>query len=184
MPSIPGFAHRFPAPQALAATALALALSGCFTPSPRKAEADAKAETIYAQCDQQRQAGKYRTHLAAVDCAVPTVLQAYQEAAYTFTDLVYISVQARRIGAHKVDDGDTTEAEYRHDLAELETRIAAEDRRRTDIMEYGGNPRPVTVETLVEGLSAFTPTPTAAALPPAPPGEDAGCHSLGAIKPC
>jgi hypothetical protein len=183
MPSIAGFALRCRVPRALAVAGLVLALAGCFMPSPRKGEADAKAAAAYADCDQLYRAGKLKTHLAAVNCAAPIVTAAYQEAAYSFTDLVYTSIQARRVGAHKVDTGDATEAEYQHDAAELDARIAAEDRRRNEIMKFGGNARPETVEVLVQGLHAFTPTPTAAALPPTPPNA-AGCFALGQIKGC
>ncbi len=180
------FAHRSRAVRALAAAVLALALAGCFISQSRKEEADSKAAAIYAQCDQQRRTGKYATHLAAVDCAVPTVAGAYQQAAYPFTDLVYISVQARRIGANKVDTGETTEAEYQHDLAELDTRLAAEDARRRKAMSHGGNPQPVPVDTLVEGRSAFAPAPTAAAVPPPPPptATATGCIPLSGLRSC
>jgi hypothetical protein len=150
----------------------------------RKDEADAKAQAAYAQCDQLRRIGQYKTRLAAVDCAVPNVVTAYQESAYPFTDLIYISIQARRIGAGKVDSGDVTEAQYERDLAELERRLAAEDGRRREIMKFGGNPQPTEVGTLVQGLSAFAPTPTAAELPATPPDAESSCLPLGGIKRC
>jgi hypothetical protein len=165
----------------IGAAALVLTLAGCAVDSQsRKDEADAKARAAYARCDQQRLGGKYKSHLAAVECAVPTVVAAYQEAAYPFEDLIYLSVQARRAGARKVDTGEATEAEYQQDVAVLENRLAAEDSRRHDIMKYGGNPKPVPTEQLVQGLNAFLVTPTAAALPAAP----AGCVPLGEIRTC
>jgi hypothetical protein len=183
MQSIARFVHRSRLTRALGSAALVLALVGCFA-SPRQKEADAKAQAAYARCDQMLGVGKIKTHLAAVDCAVPAVVAAYGEAGYAFTDLTYISIQARRIGAAKIDNGEVSEAEYRHDLAELETRIAAEDARRRDIMRFGGNPQPVPVDTLVQGLSVFAQTPTAAEIPAPPPGTGPACLALGAIRPC
>lgn len=166
----------------VAAVAIVLALAGCFLQQSRKDEADAKAAAAYAQCEARLTAGQYKTHLAAVNCAAPAVVGAYQEAAYPFQDLVYISIQARRIGAAKVDSGDLTESQYQHDLAELDARLAAEDARRRGIMTYGGNPQRTPVEQLVQGLPAFVTAPTAAALPPPPP--PGSCIPLGEIRPC
>lgn len=177
-------ALRARAGRVLAGAVLALVLAGCFVSNGRKEEADAKADATYAQCDQLRRAGKYTTRLAAVNCAVPTVISAYQEAAYPFNDLVYISIQARRFGANKVDMGEATEAEYQHDLAELQTRIAAEDSRRREIMKYGGLPKPVAGDVLLQGLNTFSPTPTAAALPAPPKGADSGCVPVAGIRSC
>ena len=165
----------------VAAAALLLALAGCFSTQSRWGEAGAKARAAYAQCDQRRLTGQSRTHLAAVDCAVPTVIAAYQEAAYPFRDITYLSVQARRIGSRRVDAGEVTEAEYQHDVAELDSRLATEESRRVKIMEFGGNPKPTPTDTLMLGLGAFATTPSAAALPSPPP---TGCVPLGEIKTC
>ena len=178
-----GFAHRSGAVRGFASAALVLTVAGCVMSQIRKDEADAKAKTAYAQCDDQLRAGQLTTHLAAVNCAVPTVVRAYQESAYPFTDLIYISVQARRIGARRVDVGDVTEAQYQQDLATLHTRLAAEDDRRRGIMKYGGDPQPAPPEALVQGLSAFAPAPVRAALPP-PPGANPNCVPLGQIRSC
>ena len=167
--------------RALAAAALVLALAGCFVQESRKREADAEANAAYAQCETLRHSGKYKTELAAVDCAVPTVVAAYEQTAYPFNDLIYISIQARRIGAAKVDAGIVTEAQYRHDLAVLDARLAAEDKRRRGVMEYGGNPQPTPVSVLTQGLPAFAPAPTVAALPL---GAKPGCVPLGDIRRC
>jgi len=169
----------------VAAAALLLALAGCsvFVSESRKEEADAKARAAYAQCEQERLSGQYQTHVAAVNCAVPAVIAAYQEAAYPFNDITYLSVQARRVGARRVDAGDVTEAEYQHDVAELDSRLAAEDSRRQEIMKFGGDPKPTPADQLVQGLGAFAATPSAAALP-APPRTGSGCVPLGEIRTC
>jgi hypothetical protein len=161
--------------------ALALVVAGCVVPESRQDAAEAKVRAAYAQCEQQRLSGRYKTHLAAVDCAVPTVIADYQEAAYPFNDIIYLSIQARRIGARRVDAGDVTEAEYLHDVAELDSRLAAENTRRVDITKYGGDPKPTPPDQLMQGLNAFAPTPSAAALPPP---SQTGCVPLGEIRTC
>ena len=164
----------------IATAACLLALAGCFVAQGRREEADAKAQAAYAQCDELRRAGQYKTYAAAVECAVPTVAGAYAEAAYPFNDLIAVSIAARRVGARKIDNGDATEDEYRRDLAILQTRLDAEEARRRQIMKFGGNPQPVPLDSLVAGLSSFT-TPSAGELRPRRPGD---CIPLGAIKSC
>lgn len=158
--------------------ALALALAGCDVPQGRDREADATAKAAYAQCEELRESGQIKSELAAVDCAVPTVVAAYQEAAYPFDDLIYISVQARRAGARKVDDGIIGRSQYLHDVAALDARIAAESARRHKAMEFGGNPKPAPLGVLLGGLPSFARAPTAAAVPPG------GCVPLGGIRTC
>lgn len=162
----------------LAAAALVAGLSGCFVPQARIHEANAKAAADYARCDALRRAGKLASREAAVQCAASYVMAAYKEAAYPFMDLVYIDLEARRIGAARVDHQELTAAQYHHDLAALHARIAAEDRRRRAIIDYGGDPKPVPVATLIAGLKSFAPTVTART--PANPN----CVPLGQIRPC
>ncbi|HUB98139.1 MAG TPA: hypothetical protein VL993_19605 [Stellaceae bacterium] len=156
---------------------IAVALSGCLR-QPRLDEARAKANAAFAACDAARAEGRLRTYRAAVECAVPTVTQAYSEAAYAFPDLLYVRIEARRFGAGKVDEGEITAAQYDHDVAELDKRIRAEEERRTEIAERSGTPTPVPEETLIAGLPSFA-SPTGAA--PAPPGA---CQPLGEIRTC
>jgi hypothetical protein len=184
MQSITNLGYRARGTRVLAVAVLATALASCSGLNGREGEADAKAQAAYARCDQLLVSGTYKTHLAAVDCAIPTVVAAYGESAYPFSDLTYIALQARRIGAAKVDAGDITEAQYQHDLAQLQVRLAAEDRRRHELMKFGSTPQPTPVETLVQGLSAFAPTPTAAELPALPPEANSACLALGDIRRC
>jgi hypothetical protein len=163
------------------AAALVLTLAGCFVSDSRKEEADAKAQAAYARCDELHRAGRYKTYAGAAECAVPTVVAAYEESGYPFTDLIALSIQARRIGARRIDSGDVTEDEYRRDLAELDSRIAAEEARRRGIMTHGGNPKMVSLDPLIVGLRSFTPEPSAAQLPALRAGN---CVPLGEIKSC
>lgn len=137
-----------------------------------------QAESVFAACERAREAGRYPTHRAAVECAVSKVQEAYREAAYPYIDLLYIRIEARRRGAGKVDSGDVTEAQYQHDIATLETRIEAEEARRTELTGRGLTPTPAPDDVLVAGLPSFASAPTAE-LPS--PGS---CMPLGAIRPC
>ncbi len=163
----------------IAVIVMTLALAGCFAAQGRNEEAAAKAKATYAQCEELRGIGQLRSHVAAVDCAVRPVLAAYDEAAYPFMDLIYISIQARRLGAANLDAGDVTESQYQHDVAELDARLAAEENRRRESQTFGGNAPPVGADTFIKGLPAFAPTVATGPLPP--PGS---CLSLGAIRPC
>lgn len=148
----------------------------------RTEESDEKAADAYAKCENLRVAGVIKSHVAAVDCAIPKVQEAYQTAAYPFEDLVYISVQARRFGARKVDAGEISDAEYQSAVTEMQSRLKAEEGHRLARMRLGGNPNPQSPEELLHGLTALMVTPAAAALPSAPPGAD--CVPIAGIRKC
>ena len=166
------------------AIAIFLLPMACVMPQSRKIEADKAARSAYEQCEALRKAGSLDNHVAAVDCALPKVINAYKEAAYPFEDLVFVTIAARRMGAANIDNGNATEAEVRHDIAQLDIRIAAEERRRLDVISYGGRPTPTPDEVLLQGLNALTPAPTAAALPRIPANKNPGCFSFVADKRC
>jgi hypothetical protein len=160
------------------ALAMALSLAGCFYQSSRVAAAHDDANAAFAQCERLRQAGRYTTYRAAVECAVPKVVDAYQAAAYPYPDLVILRINARRLGADRVDAGQVTQAQYEHDVAELETRVLSEEARRAASTDRGNTPAPVPEETLLAGLPSFVMAPQAET---AAPGA---CVPLGAIRPC
>ena len=172
-----GFLMRYAAFLAVPLVAL---LAGCYTLQGRQGEAREQARAAYAHCEELRQAGQIKTHLAAVNCAVRPVLAAYDGENYPFMDLVYVSIQARQRGADRVDNGDLSEPQYRQDVATLDARIAEEEKRRLDIMKYGNNPAPEPPERLVAGLVSFeapaTDVPAAA--------NSSGCVPLGALRSC
>jgi hypothetical protein len=156
-------------------------LAGCFVQQSRRMEAGENARAAYAHCEALGATGKLTTHVAIADCAIPKVIAAYTGAGYPFMDLVYISTRARHVGAERVDAGTATETELKRDLAALDARIAAEEERRLEIEKYGGRVVPVSADVLVQGLNAFAPAPTAAALPP---GSPPSCFNLGGEKRC
>jgi hypothetical protein len=156
----------------------ALGLAGCFYQHGRMDEARDQGEAAFAACERAREAGRYPTHRAAVECAVPKVEDAYREAAYPYIDLLYVRIEARRRGAGKVDAGEVSEAQYQQDVATLEARVRAEEARRAALTGRGLTPTPVPDNVLVAGLPSFVSVPTAA-LPR--PGS---CVPLGDIRPC
>ncbi len=169
----------------VAALLLAPALAACGSAvMSRKADADQQAKAAYARCEARRAAHQLPTYLAAVDCAAPTVTGAYKEAAYPFEDLLYVSIQARRIGATHVDRGEISEADEQRDVATLDDRITAEEDRRFAIMRRGGNPTPTAPDVLVQGLASLTPAPIQAETPVPPPGSAANCFTLGGQQHC
>jgi len=174
----------FSRPRVIAFAALLPAFTGCVYPDQRIDEAKAKVAAAYAKCDADFHAGALSSHLAAVDCAAKDVNAAYSEAAYPFADLVYVSIEARRIGAANLDHRDIAEDQYRRDVAALDARIAAEDSRRRDIMRYGGSPVPATPNSLVGGLASFRPTPDAADVLPEPSGLPPNCLQVGGTTLC
>jgi hypothetical protein len=160
-----------------------LALSACLMMSAqRKDEADETAADAYQKCENLRLAGVIKSHVGAIDCALPQVQKAYQVAAYPFDDLIYISVQARRFGARKVDSGEISDAEYQSAVQEMNGRLKAEEKRRLARMNLGGDPKPEGPDEIMRGLTALMPTPAAAALPPPPKSAD--CVPIVGIRQC
>jgi hypothetical protein len=89
-----------------------------------------KIDSILADCDEKRTKKEIRGYKAAVECSSQRVIAARREANYPYMDLVSLYEAARLVGAEKVDKGQITVAEYSFQLAELQTRIAAEEQRR------------------------------------------------------
>ena len=157
-----------------------LALTACIMSAQRTAESDEAAADAYQKCENLRIAGVVKSHVASVDCAIPKVQQAYQVAAYPFMDLVYFSLEARQLGAERVDAGDVSDEQYQRDVAALDARVAAEEARRRNAMTLGGNAKPVPPSALVQGLPSFAEEARAAAPRPTPNG----CVPLGGIRSC
>ena len=164
---------------AVVAFVVMAAVAGCASAS-RQEEADAKAQAAYANCEQLRSIGRLKNHRAAVQCAARTVLDAYDGAGYPFMDLVYVSLQARELGAERVDAGDVSDDQYRRDVTELDARIAAEDARRRKSMSFGGSANPAPQQLLVQGLPSFQAEARAAA----PQPTSSGCVPLAGLRSC
>ncbi len=153
-----------------AALGFLFALTGCFTMSGRTGTATADAQAIWQHCEERRETGQIKTHVAAVECGARPVLGVYEGAAYPFMDLVYLSIQARNVGAGRTDNGDVSDEQYRRDVAALDVRLADEEKRRKDIQLYGGRATPTPPEQLDAGLPSFAPEASAGALAPMAPG--------------
>jgi hypothetical protein len=172
--SAPGTIMR----RAATLVALALALASCGS-AGRKLEADDTARSLLAQCEMLRQSGRLKSRVAVVDCALPRTIDAYTAAGYSYMDLIYVSLQALRNGADRIDRGQASEAEVEREMQALQIRIDAEDQRRRDLMSRGGAVTPVDPETLVAGLDALAPRSRATPLPP-----PVNCATFGPFGNC
>jgi len=161
----------------LVLVAAALAACTSFYSKPAADDAQDRAAAAYTGCDAQYQAGKLKTYREAVECARPLVIAAYRENAYPFMDLVALELQEHAAGAAKADDGAATADEVRHDLAELDRRIAAEGKRRAAVFSHsGGFPDHAPVAQLVAGL----PTLDGSAAAP----DTGDCFAVGPLTNC
>jgi hypothetical protein len=91
---------------------------------------NAKAEAAIVECKARRLRGELKTYKASVECSNPKIFAAYKQAGDTNLDLLNVLLAARLVGAENVDRGRVTVAEYQLQLAELESRLADERRRR------------------------------------------------------
>jgi hypothetical protein len=85
---------------------------------------------IRAECNEQRIKKFIKGFRAAVECSSPKVIAAWRERQYPYMDLIELYEAASLVGAEKVDSGKLSEAEYKLQLAELRSRMTAEDQRR------------------------------------------------------
>jgi hypothetical protein len=91
---------------------------------------NAIAEAAIAECKAKRLRGELKTYKASVECSNPKVFAAYKAAGDPNLDLLNILLAARLVGAENVDKKRVTEAEYQLQLAELNSRLEEERRRR------------------------------------------------------
>ena len=89
------------------------------------------ADAATSECDERRKRGELKTYKASVECSNPKIYAAWQEAGDPNLDLLDILLAARLVGAENVDKGKVTYAEYQLQLAELNSRLNDERRRRT-----------------------------------------------------
>lgn len=155
------------------------ALAACGTAYSTAATRDAerRAEAAIAACNAQLRDGILKTYSAAAACAKPQVLAAYEDAAYPFMDLVNLDLDARQIGAARIDSGAASPAAVGRDIATLDQRIAAEQERRFAARGgIGGAARPTPPEAMLAGLAALAE--------PAMPPPGGNCFSLGSSAHC
>lgn len=136
-----------------------LALSACGATEEKPSQPGNAMETahIAAQaaveaCKNKHASGELTTYVDAALCANPPVVAAYRKANYPYMDLVYLGVSAKLAGAAKLDSGEITEDQFESQLAQLRTRIAAEETRRRSA---AGTPVAGSADSLLAGLSAF-----------------------------
>ena len=88
------------------------------------------AEAAILECKEKRLRGELKTFRASVECSNPKVYAAWKDAGDPNLDLLSVLLAARLVGAENVDKGKITEAEYQLQLAELNSRLNGERRRR------------------------------------------------------
>ena len=89
-----------------------------------------KIDGIIAECNDRRLKKEIKGFRAVVQCSSPRVVAAWRERQYPYMDLINVYEAARLVGAENVDSGKISEAEYKLQLAELQSRLVAEDQRR------------------------------------------------------
>jgi hypothetical protein len=88
------------------------------------------AEAAVAESNAKRLHGELKSYKASVECSNPKIFAAYREAGDPNLDLLNVYLAARLVGAENVDKKRVTEAEYKLQLAELESRLTKERQRR------------------------------------------------------
>jgi hypothetical protein len=88
------------------------------------------ADAANAECNEKHKRGELKSLKETVECSNPKVYAAYKEAGDPNIDLLNVLLAAKLVGAENVDRGRTTEAEYQLQVAELNSRITEEKRRR------------------------------------------------------
>ncbi|WP_298107718.1 hypothetical protein [Bradyrhizobium sp.] len=132
-----------------------------------------------AECREKRLAKEIKGFKASAECSNPQIIAAYQEAQYQYMDLVFVAAAARVAGGENVDKGKITEAEYDLQLAELNSRIVAEEERRnlakTNVQAAQMQARAAQVQatgSLIQGLGALQSAQAASR--PAPGARQSG----------
>jgi hypothetical protein len=88
------------------------------------------ADTAVLECSEKHKRGEIKSFKGEVECSNPKVYAAWKNAGNPNLDLLNVLLAAKLVGAEKVDKGQITLSEYQLQLAELNTRIADEERRR------------------------------------------------------
>lgn len=91
----------------------------------------AAADAAILECSEKRKRGELKSFKASVECSNPKIYAAWKEVGDPNMDLLNLWLAARLVGAENVDKGKITEAEYQLQLAELNSRITDEKRRRS-----------------------------------------------------
>ena len=162
------------------------------------------AEAAVAECNAKRLHGELKTYGASVQCSNPKIFAAYRETGDPNLDLLNVYLAARLVGAENIDRKRVTEAEYQLQLAELESRLTKERRRRAlDVADLEIRRAQAAAETqtaaaqaqastaaLLVGLAALQsanrPAPQSNQLPmPSPPRTlNTNCQASGQTVNC
>ncbi|MBU6463592.1 MAG: hypothetical protein KGK01_02060 [Bradyrhizobium sp.] len=121
-----------------------------------------KIDSILTECNQKRLRKEVSGYKGSVECSSPRVIAAWRERQYPYMDLINVYEAARLVGAENVDRGKISVAEYKFQLAELQSRLTAEDQRRNLAIANAQTAQAQAQATrnqasaaMLQGLSAF-----------------------------
>ena len=94
------------------------------------AERDAEIKAALEECRNARLSGSLKGYVASVQCSNPRIREANRRAGYQFMDLVDLALAARLADAERQDAGKMSEADSALHMAQVNTQIVEEARRR------------------------------------------------------
>lgn len=145
--------------------AILIAVGGAGCVGLRIREAANEANTINLDCRAQKLQGKLATWVEAVNCGNDRMRQVMQASGYPHMDLVNLLLAYRILLAERMDAGQLTDAEATVLLAELGTRITAEEQARTLSASQSHSQRLIGLGAAMQGLGTLNQS----LKPPPPP---------------
>ena len=140
-----------------------------------------KVNAAIAECRQKRLEKEINGFKASAECSNPKIIAAWQEAQFPYMDLIFVFTAARVVGGENVDKGKITEAELNLELAELNSRIVAEEQRRNLAKSNAQAAQMQATGSLVQGLGALQSAQVVnrPAVLPTPQQRTINCNSIG-----
>jgi hypothetical protein len=140
-----------------------------------------KAGAAIAECRRKRLAKEIDGFKASAECSNPQIIAAWQEAHFPHMDMIFVLTAARVVGGENVDKGKITEAEYNLQLADLNSRIVAEEQRRNLAKDNAQAAQMQAASSLLMGLGALQSAQAAnrPTLSSMPTQRTINCNSIG-----
>lgn len=145
--------------------AILIAVGGTGCAGLRIREAAIEANRINLDCRAQKLQGKLATWVEAVNCGNDRIRQVMQASGYPHMDLVNLLLAHRILLAERMDAGQLTEAEATVQLAELGTRITAEEQARALAASHAQSQRLIGLGATMQGMGTLNQSLN----PPPPP---------------
>lgn len=140
---------------------IAVAVTGCV--GLRMRQAMEEANRINLECRALKLQGKLTTWVEAVHCGNEPMRRMIQASGYPHMDLVNLLLANRVLLAERMDAGQLTEAEATVQLAEMGTRITAEEQARALAASHAQSQRLIGLGATMQGMGTLNqslkPTP-------------------------